>query len=233
MPVSAGCGASGFRHGHTGPPPVRPSRRGRGGEGVVGVDQDHPPPGPGGEVGGDVDDEVAFGVDDQHPASGGGVVADQMRHQGGLPGAGRADDLQVMPGIGHRHPDRAAGGGVAVAQRFHPRPGRRGVWGWRDGGGSGAQQPGHVLVDGQVGQRGQLRHRQHVTAPESASGDRGGRVAQVVAAVVVVSGERGERRRHRVRATLHHRPARSVRIDATWSSAGPRGGLARPRGCRG
>ena len=101
---------------------------------------------------------------------------DQMGHQGGLSGAGRADDLQVMAGVGHRHADRAARGGVAVAQRFHPRPGCRCLWGWRDGGGPGAQEPGYVLVDGEVGQRRQLRHRQHVTAAQPACGDRGGRV---------------------------------------------------------
>jgi hypothetical protein len=41
---------------------------------VVGVDQDHPPPCAVGEVGGDVDDEVAFGVDDQQAAPVGGVI---------------------------------------------------------------------------------------------------------------------------------------------------------------
>ena len=150
MPLSPGCGASGFRHGHTGPPPgaipVCPARRGWSGSMRI-----TRRPGSGGQVGGDVDDQVAFGVDDQRPAIVGGVVAHQVRHQGGLPGAGRADDLQVMPRIGHRHPDRAAGGGVAVPQRLHPWPGHRDLWGWRHRGGSGAQQPGHVLVDREVG----------------------------------------------------------------------------------
>ena len=205
-----------------------------GGEGVVGVDQDHPPPCAVGEVGGDVEDEVAFGVDDQQPASGGGVIQDEVGHQGGLSGAGGADDLQVMAGVGHRQADGPVGGGVAVAQRFHSRPRRGGVWGWRDGGGAGAQQAGYVLVDGQVGQRGELGHRQHVTAAEPAGGDRGGRVVQAMAAVVVVSGERGEGRGHRVRATLHHETSSIFRVNRLWC-LGPTARWPRPvrRGRRG
>ena len=74
----------------------------------VGVEHDHPalPVGGRGEAVGDVGDEVAFRVDHQHAAAGGGVVEHQPGQQGGFPGAGGADDVQVVAGVGDRQPHR-------------------------------------------------------------------------------------------------------------------------------
>ncbi len=54
----------------------------------------------------DVGDEVAFGVDHDQAAAGFGVGEDHAGHQFGLAGAGGAEDVQVVAGVGDPEPDR-------------------------------------------------------------------------------------------------------------------------------
>ena len=116
----------------------------------------------GGEAGEQVGDRVAFGVDEHHAAARVGVGEDLAGDQGGLPGAGGADDPQVVPGVGDGDADRAGHPGVGDPQRpdagaGHGDGGRRG-----DGAGPGPGQAGHGGVGGQAGDRGQLGYRQQV-----------------------------------------------------------------------
>ena len=105
---------------------------------VSGVEQHHLPRHVGGEAGEQVGDRVAFGVDEHHPAARLGVGEDLAGDQGGLPGAGGADDPQMMAGVSDGDADRAGHPGVADPQRpdtgaGHRDGGRRG-----DGAGPGA-----------------------------------------------------------------------------------------------
>ena len=68
--------------------------------------------------------EVAFGVDDHDPAAVADVVEDQLGEQGGLAGAGGADDVQVMAGVGDPHPHRARAAVVVSPRGFTCGPGR-------------------------------------------------------------------------------------------------------------
>ena len=54
----------------------------------------------------DLGDQVALGLDDHHAAAGGDVGTDQVGQQRALAGAGRADDVQVMAGVGDGQPKR-------------------------------------------------------------------------------------------------------------------------------
>ena len=185
---------------------------------AVGVEQHDPVRAAAGEAGEEVGDQVAFGVDEHDPAAGVGVVEDQLGEQGGFPGAGGADHVQVMPRIGDAQADGAGGLGVGDPERFHPGPGG-GDARWRgEGAGAGAFEPGHERVHREVGEGGELGHRQQVTAPEPAPGQRLGGVAQAGALVAVVPGVGGERRGERVRPAP---PAGQRRRTRAFRSAGP------------
>ena len=83
----------------------------------------------------EVADQVAFGaVDDHRGAACVGVGEHESGKQRGFPGSGRADDLQVLAGVGDGDADRAADPGVGDTQRFDVRSwgGDAGGWGgWR------------------------------------------------------------------------------------------------------
>src|SRR4051794_20374762 len=67
--------------------------------GLVRVENHQPVRDAQGEAGQDVGGEVAFGVDDHDAAAVGDVIQDQVSQEGGLAGAGRAEHVQVVPGI--------------------------------------------------------------------------------------------------------------------------------------
>jgi hypothetical protein len=67
--------------------------------GLVGVDDDQPFGGLGGEPVQDVDDQVASGVDDDDAAVGVHVGQDHVQQQRGFAGAGLADQVHVLAGV--------------------------------------------------------------------------------------------------------------------------------------
>ena len=170
----------------------------------------------GGEAVGDVGDQVAFGVDDHDPAAGVDVGEDQLGEQGGFPGAGGADDVQVVAGVrdatrpgaptgppGHRvvprgHCRRGSVVSVVVSPRgFTSGPGVGMPGGGRDGAGAGADR-----ARGRARRWGGRRSRRarrptagHRARNRRAAMARSGR-RRWSASVVVVPGEGGEHRGH-------------------------------------
>ena len=153
----------------------------RGVPGVAGVEQHHLARRVLGEAGEQVGHGVALGVDEHDAAAGLGVGEDLPGDQGGLAGAGRPADPQVVPGVGDRQADRAGRPGVGDAQRADVRAGERDGGRRGDGACPGAGQAGQRRVGGQPGDRGEFRHRQQVAAGEPPGGDHGGGAAQPAA----------------------------------------------------
>ena len=134
-----------------------------------------------GEAGDDVGHGVALGVDEDDPAAGVGVGEDLPGDQGGLAGAGRPADPQVVAGVGDRQADRAGRPGVGDAQRADAGAGERDGGRRRDGACPGAGQAGQRRVGGQPGDRGEFRHRQQVALGQPPGADHGGGAAQPAA----------------------------------------------------
>jgi hypothetical protein len=105
--------------------------------------------------------QVTAGVDHHHTAGLRDVVENHVDDQGRLAGAGGADDVQVMTGVGRGDRDRTWRASVGVAEHLADAAQPRDR---RDRPGGGADQPGHGRVGRQVGEGGQLRDRQQITA---------------------------------------------------------------------
>ena len=144
-----------------------------------------------GEAGEQVGHGVALGVDEDDAAPGVGVGEDLPGDQGGLAGAGRPADPQVVPGVGDRQADRAGRPGVGDAQRADARAGERDGGRRRDGACPGAGQAGQRRVGGQPGDRREFRHGQQVAPGQPPGADHGGGAAQPAAGQPVPPGEQG------------------------------------------
>jgi len=119
-----------------------------------GVEQHHLAREVPGEAGQQVGDRVAFGVDEHRAPPGFGVGQELGDDQGGLPGAGRADDPHVVAGVGHGDGHRAGCPGVSGPQRPGRGAGNRDRRGRGDGAGSGAGKARDRRVGGQMGEAG-------------------------------------------------------------------------------
>lgn len=146
----------------------------------------------------DVGDQVALRVDDDLPAAGCGIGEDHARQQLGLAGAGRAEQVDVVAGVGNSQSDRAWS--PCVSQTDGLRRGARGrdAGRWRHRAGTGALQARDRCVPRQVRKHGQLRDRQEVAPVETTFGEVPQGSAGASAAEVVVFGVRGVRARDRM-----------------------------------
>ena len=117
---------------------------------AVGVDEHQAVCCRAGQPGQHVGHQIAFGVDQHDPPAGVGVGQDHLGQQSGFPRAGRAERMQVMPGIAHAQRNRPLVAAVGDTEGLGCRSGCGDPGRWGQGLGPSARHAGDGLVGGQV-----------------------------------------------------------------------------------
>ena len=181
-------------------------------------------------------------VDDDDAAAGFDVIEDHVGHQGGFAGAGGAEQVDVLPGVGDGQGDGVAAD-LGPAEDLHPPPaGRRPPTGAGMALARARSRPGTARSCGSAGDGGQFRGGQQEPAAQRPAGQHRRRVpAAGAGAACCGPGRPRTLRRPRGRGWPGGgpRPARRQRCAGWWRGWGggwcwrPRTGWPPPTARRG